>query len=196
MIRASNARPYHNIIRERTLMEIKATTTYSYAVYKDFIRFSLNKGKYYKLKQRLLVLIIGLGLLEVIFFKKTTEDNSFSWLLTVLVIMCLAVFIFMYFVYPKIAFKSAKKMANIKNEYIFKIDELVASANTPEISANAILKYSMIYKVYETDKYFFFYIQKQQAYILEKKEIVNGTAEQIREAVSKCMPEKSYIICN
>lgn len=178
-------------------MEVKFNSSFSYNVYKDYIHFNLNKGKYRRLIGIIFSIIIALGLLASVFLIVIGSYDSLSDLLPTLTLLAIIfIYIFMYFFIPKIAYNSAKKFASIVTEYIFKEDEVTMTSNSPEYSSNSITKYSTLHKVYETNKYIYLYILPVQAYVVEKGKITDSEVEQIRNVVSKCIPEKRYIIRN
>ena len=46
-------------------------------------------------------------------------------------------------------------------------------------------RYFMLYRVFETDKYFYLYVNKENAFLLSKKTFSKGTAEEFSEFIKK-----------
>lgn len=176
-------------------MEIKAKTTYNYEVYRDFQRFNIFKGKNSANGKVWILIISFVGIAVSIFNLIAFGSDSIVWLMMAIIILADLLFGYMYFIVPKIQYKSAKKFADIENNYIFKDDELSTTSNNAQYNGSSTMKYEMIFKVYESKDYFFIYINKMQAYIVDKSQIIDGTAEEIRAAILKYLPPKKYIVC-
>ncbi len=174
-------------------MEIKATTTYSYEIYKEYTKFSMYKGKTY-IKWLFLTTIV-LGTILSLYGFINDDDTTISLVFMILIILMVVIMIFSSCILPKIMYKSMKNISDIKNEFIFKDDEFSTVSSSLQFNGNSTTKYEMLYKVYETPKYFYIYINKAQAYIVNKSEIIDGTAEQIRDSFLKHLTHKQYIIC-
>lgn len=119
------------------------------------------------------------------------EYVSFSNLLVVIAVVGVA--FFMYWGIPKLHYKQLDKMKNTENEYIF-CDEVIKVSSKGEVyNGGGELKYSTIPKVIETSKYLFVFQSKNQAYLIEKATITNGTVDDIREKLKQYV-KKKYVV--
>lgn len=104
-------------------------------------------------------LVSGIG----IFIKESdTRRLVISILLTI-------VWLALVFLPPYLSVKRKYKIKDYTNEYEFYEDKLVAKN---EFTSEEI-PYSSLYKVYETKRYFYFYINKKNALIVEKGKFKN-----------------------
>ncbi|MHB1484271.1 MAG: YcxB family protein [Saccharofermentanales bacterium] len=177
-------------------MEVKAITAYDFPCIKEFVRFTLFKGKGQNITGKKIGLVV---LMSVVFCLSLINMiiNSFEAGIIVffITLMIICIFGYLYFIYPKKVYKSAKKLASMKNEYLFQEDEFTMTSDNPEFSGKSTMKYTFLNMVYETEDYFYLFIDKAQAYIVRKSDITNGTSEQIRETIIYNMPPEKYIIC-
>ena len=109
-------------------------------------------------------------------------------------ILVLFIDMFIYFAMPKIQYNSMSKMKNVGNDYVFYDDEITVSSVSEHLSAKDVLKYSIMVKAYETEKYFFFYISKRQVFVVDKATLEGGTAEDLRVKLLSVLGKK-YIRC-
>jgi hypothetical protein len=70
------------------------------------------------------------------------------------------------------------------------------TSENPQYQGNAKMKYSLLHKVYETNDHIFLFINAVQAYLVDKSQITNGTAEELGVLISKHLTPKKYIVCN
>ena len=62
------------------------------------------------------------------------------------------------------------------------------------INSNGDIKYSALFKVCETPEYIYLFFRLNQAYILKKSGIIDGTPEQLRAILMNNIPKKKYFI--
>lgn len=87
----------------------------------------------------------------------------------VISILLTMVWLTLVFLPPYMSVKRKYKTKDYTNEYEFYEDKLVAKN---KFASEEIL-YSSLYKVYETKRYFYFYINKKNALIVEKDNFKN-----------------------
>lgn len=174
-------------------MEIKASSIYDLKTTKALIRLNMFKKNDPK-KQILIYGIIVLVLFVFLIIGLiATGDSSYVGLIFLLALSS-SVYSYMYFLFPKTSYKATKKLADVKNSFIFKDDEILLSSNTAEYTGNAAIKYTMLYKVMETSEYLFIYQNKVQVYIVDKSTIENGSVNDLRQVLSNVL-KKKYIVC-
>ena len=109
-------------------------------------------------------------------------------------IFCIALFNFMWFLMPKVNFEKRKLAKNVKNEYIFSEDDFQMSSNSIESSSSSKIKYSQIYKIYETKDYFYLFLDKASAAIVKKSGIENASTEDLRNLFESNLSKDKFKI--
>ena len=136
---------------------------------------------------------IGLALLiltEMILFG---PDRQSIMLIIVDAVLVLLNF-YLYFWFAKIQYNALHLMKNTVNTYHFHENRIKVFSAGAQYSGEAELQYSMIPKVMETQKYLFIFQSKNQAYVVDKTTIVNGSMEDIRTKLHQSSKAK-YILC-
>ena len=136
---------------------------------------------------------IGLALLilaEMILFGVDRQ----SIMLIIVDVMLILLNFYMYFGFPKIQYNALHLMKNTENTYIFQESKIKVFSKGAQYTGEAELQYSMIPKVMETKKYLFIFQSKNQAYVVDKATIVNGTIEDVRAKLHQSSKSK-YIVC-
>ena len=133
-------------------------------------------------------------LLFVIAERNIYKFDSTPIILTVALMLMMLIDGFVYFILPKIQYRSLAKLKEAENEYVFFDDYIKVFSNSQEYKGEAKIEYSLFVKVFETSKYFFLYETKTQVFIVDKNTITDGSAEQIREKLSPILKSK-YVIC-
>ena len=175
-------------------MEIKAKAIFDY----DSIR-ALTYVSIYKKKNPKKAFVwmniwcIGLALLiltEIILFGADRQ----SIMLIIVAVMLMLLNFYLYFGFAKIQYNALHHMKNTENTYVFHENKIKVFSIGTQYTGEAELQYSMIPKVMETQKYLFIFQSKNQAYIVDKTTIVNGTMEDVRAKLQQSSKAK-YIVC-
>lgn len=174
-------------------MTINADCTYDLNSIEAFHRMNMF-GKVNPIKRMKLFGIIDLILAFLLIIELIAFGNNiFLWILLCVLFVSTVVYCFMFFVFPKMQYKSAMKFANIHNKFVFSDDEFFVSSDTQEYSGNSRIKYSMLYKAVETNAYYFLFQNKISAFIVDKSNINENErtvlSQLLRNSVSK------YIRC-
>lgn len=98
----------------------------------------------------------------------------------------------MCFMLPRIQLNI--KVKDVGNDYVFREDGFSAVTVSENFSGRDDMKYILIIKVFETEKYFFIYINKRQMFVVDKATVEGGTAWDIREKLSR-VPGGKYVRC-
>ena len=173
---------------------IKASTVYDYETTRELYRFSIYKSKNPKI---FLVLFNVCALIVVALFIVNFSIFSYDYSILVcmlIMIFCIALFNFMWFLMHKVNFEKRKLAKNAKNEYIFNEDDFEMSSNSIESSSSSKIKYSQIYKIYETKDYFYLFLDKASAAIVEKSGIENASAEDLRNLFESNLSKDKFKI--
>ena len=177
------------------IMGMKATTIYDYKTYKKWMNFHMKRGRFPKLKGRLILGIVLFLFLMILLptcfaaFESGIQSVSRAFIPLLWFILLLS----LWFLYPRINFQLVgPNLCNSSDAYTFRADEFYVSSNSPKISSNSQTKYDALYKVYETDTSFYLYINLSMAYIVEKDKIENGTPMDLRNLIKPHLPPKKY----
>lgn len=155
--------------------EIKATTTYTKENFMEFQKYHFFKRFW---KFRLVFTLFGLlfCLISIVAFFE--QDIVFGITELVLGIFLLIEFNTPIFPYlqGKHFLKSDSMTLNLENQFTFKEKEMIVE------NKHAVSKvlYDEIYCVKETEKFFYIYINKMNAFLLEKANIKDGKVEEVR----------------
>ena len=180
-------------------MEIKVTTVYDEKTIKDYITFSLHKGRNYKTRQRIFFFVwpvLMLLLLGVIVLAAVTDTVSeMPGTVIPLFFFCLLAWVGFSYLLPSFSFSRAKKLLGMENTYVFYEDEFLVSSESPLLQGNSKMKYSAMHKVYETGNYMYLFITSAQAYLLDKTKIAGETAAELTALLSRQLPPGKYVVC-
>lgn len=174
-------------------MEITFLTTMDQKTVKAFYRAVL----YAKNPKKSMVLYtVFLFLLAAIYL---WQGHTYGWstgLIVLSAIMAIAAISqpFLYYVLPQIKFRAYDKRQGLAIKYVFGDEEVQIFAETPDFEDKAKIKYAMIDRVKETNDYFYIYMSKRQAFVVDKATAVGGTAEEVRSKLRSCLGKKHYKI--
>lgn len=176
---------------EELKMEIKASVTFDREVCKAFtdVHFykKQNPKKIKALKFISAVVTTAIAVAAMICLD--VENPTFF-------VICSSacwVIVAMDFVVLKRGQKTLSYLNGTRQEYVFTDDEITATMSGAELSGTSRLKYSAVFKVMETSKYFFIYQASNSAYIIDKSTLSGGTAEELRAKFSPL--GQKYIVC-
>lgn len=102
---------------------------------------------------------------------------------------------FVHFGCPRLQYRAHKKMHELGavTEYIF-CDELIKiTSNQDRCNVCGEAKYDLFIKVIETSDYLFLFLKKDQALVVDKATIVNGSIDDIRQKFLPHLKKKYYI---
>lgn len=174
-------------------MEIRAKCKYDYETCKAVAHIDAYRKSNPK-KTIIFRAIFCVALLMLNFVIAFTGEVYVGYSVAVAAALIFLIDMFMYFGMPKIQYNSMSKMKDIGNDYIFYDDEFFAESVSEKFSGQDVIKYSLLEKAFETDRYFFIYINRRQTFVVDKATIEGGTAEEIKEKLSLQLGKK-YIRC-
>ena len=174
-------------------MEIKAKCKFDYETCKAISRVdAYRKSNPKKIVISRTVFCIALTMLN--FAVASSGDIDIGYTIAIAAALVLLIDMFMYFVMPGIQYNSMSKMKNIGNDYVFYDEEFTVASESEEFSGHNVTKYTILVKVYETEKHFFIYISKRQLFVVDKATLEGGTAEDLSKKLSSVLGKK-YIRC-
>ena len=160
------------------------TTQITYDIYKKYCRFSMFKGRLYKV-QPILIYIIGALIIPLTLYLGFSFGFNTMDIVAITVLPIIIISItYSMFISPKVYYKSAKNISSI-NRYNFS-EEYMTTESTSEL-ANGFSKimYSALHKVYEIDELIFIFVTKSQAYIIPKKDCSYQSIIDLRRILKK-----------
>jgi len=176
-------------------MEIKATSIYNLKTTQALMRLNMFKKADPKKRMRVEAIIATVLLALTIFDLIAFERSPSIWMMLGVLIVGTLLHSYMYFWLPKIRYKSSGKFADIQNTFIFRENEMSISSSIDNYTGSSSLKYTMLFKVMETNDYFFLFQNKLHEYVVDKSTIEGGTADGIRRVLMDVL-KTQYIICN
>lgn len=163
-------------------MTIKAENTVDFEDIKQ-----LNKSSSASVKIMLGVFIAAMIILMVISLCTGNSVRNIK-ISVVGILWCIFVYVFMFIVNPRTTYKKfRKKYGNVPVKYTLNEKSMGISIENTDGSWDIRKNYRDILKFTETDKYFFIHIKRNEAYILKKSGISQGTAEDIKNIVTREM---------
>ncbi len=165
-------------------LKFKNVTKFNDKMYDEFLRFHTKKNL---LKYIFSILIIVIALSYVIIY-----NIKISNIKSIFLIFIFMIFIVLYkIISPKIKIKQEKESKKIKEEYEFEFWFYEDYFLIKRLEKQEKFLYRHIYRAYETNNFFYLYINKDNAFILNKKGFLKGSIEDFKDFISvKCILKK------
>ncbi len=176
-------------------MEIKAQGTLNYETVKASLHVTIYKKTKPKKAVALRLLFTALAMAFCIFNMVAFGFSSYMLLSFFAMLLGGFIFIYMYFLLPKIRFKAMGKMQNVTNNYVFTDNAIICSSSTDGYEGKAEVNYSVICKVIETSQYMLIYQTSNNFYVLEKATVSGGSVDDLRRKLF-CLLGENYVIYN
>ncbi len=156
----------------------KNKTRYTKQIYKEFLEF--HQEKYGATYMGYTVLLIILFIFCIIL-----QIQSRNYLLSILTLCILIGFVFWRLYNPIKTVQKEIQSEKIENqqEFIFKFYERKFIIYGKKMKSE--IKYWKLYKIFETDDYFYLYIDKDHAFLLSKNGFEIGTPNNFREFIKR-----------
>ena len=160
-------------------LKFKNITKCSKEMYNEFLTFH---NKKFAMKERLQLLFILFVIAYMIVFNIKFGNFKYLALISIILLICF----FAYKVYrretaPKREMKSSK-IVN-KDEIVYEFYNLYV--NVSRNGNNGRLWYNKIYKIYQDNDNFYFYLDDTHALIMKKNTFVKGNLKDFKEFISK-----------
>ena len=159
------------ILEERILIKMelfKNTTIYSEKIYQKFLAFHT---KEYRFSYQIYTAIICLGLLFCLIMQ-VSYHYYFSAICFAIILVC---FFLWRFFHPVTSTQKEAKTDKYQNQaYTFLFYEKSMEIDT----SNSIItiSYSHLYKIFETNEFFYFYVDKKHAFLIDKTGFENNSS--------------------
>ncbi|MBQ3005583.1 MAG: YcxB family protein [Clostridia bacterium] len=187
-------------MRIRASVQHNFETSKALAYITAFKKYNPKKRFIFLTVLRLVLLLVVVFELAILLYFESAYGivYNFKWFMILFIIISLwliASGFWVYYFFPKIQYNSMLKMKNFRDEYFFSDEAFIDTVSNEEYNERTEIRYSMLFKVYETSQYFFIFRNKIEAYVVDKSTIEGGTAEDIRNKLSEVLKDK-YYICN
>lgn len=156
----------------------KNKTKYTKDVYKKYLEFHQEKfGRKYTFTTIVIILLLSFCIITNLIYK--------NYPTACLLIIALISYCFYQFFYPVKKIQKELKTEKFEKEqtFTFKFYEKYFSiSNNKQIEE---IKYWKLYKVYESKEFFYLYIDKEHAFLLNKSTFVKGNPEDFFKFIKK-----------
>lgn len=149
----------------------KNTTKYSKKTYDEFLKFHNDRfGHMYTF----ITLLIAIGLFYLISMQVIYHN------ITVAIILCvlLTIFFLWRLLHPVSEISKEYKSDKIKNKKEFTFYFYEKNFKIRDNMNHEIMKYFKLYKIYETNDFFYLYSDKTHSYIIEKSGFTKGNPDE------------------
>ena len=142
-------------------MEIKARCKYNYETCKAIAHvYSYKKRNPLKAFIFTMVFCLLFGIADIYVIQSSNVGIE-NYLILILIAFVLILEPVNFFLIPHIQYKSLSKMMDLGNDYIFRDEDFTAQTASEEFSGDSVVKYSFLYKAFETKDYFFLFQNKR-----------------------------------
>ena len=156
-------------------MEISACSNRSYNAYKKFFNVT---NKWWDPFCILLLAICVFFIVVIINSMVHQGAKEYIALLTEFAILGCVIVIMMLSI-PKISYKRTKNSNNLEEEFTFSENGISVCTKGQGFSSETIINYQFVLKICETKEFYFIYINRVQAYIVDKSTLAGGTNNQL-----------------
>ncbi len=174
-------------------MEIRAKCKYDYETCKAVAHIDAYRKSNPK-NTVILRAVFCIALTVLNFAVAAGGELYMGYTVAVAAVLILLIDMFMYFGMPRIQYNSMSKLKDVENSYIFYDDEFFTETVSESFSGQDVMKYSLLEKAFETERFFFIYINKRQTFVVDKATLEGGSAEEIKEKLTSVLGKK-YIRC-
>lgn len=154
------------------------TTKYNTKIYDEFIKFHSNK---FRFRYNSYTLIISVALLFLI----ATHIKHYNYNISIVLCIILTIFVLWRIFNPILKVQKEYNSDKIQKEtkHTFKFYEDKFSVEDKKQIATS--KYSKIYKIFETENFFYIYVDITHSLVLEKEKFVIGTSDEFSTFIKK-----------
>ena len=156
----------------------KNKTKYSKEIYEEFLDFHQEKyGTSYYIYTALIVLALLFCIILQFKYK--------NYLISILTMLILLIFLMWRFYHPTKVIENEMKSKKIEKEqeFIFKFFDRYFTIYSQKL--NRQIRYWQLRKIFETEEFFYLYIDKTHALLLDKNGFEIGDSEQFRKFMKR-----------
>ncbi len=167
-------------------MEIKASAVYG----KDaIVKFSKSQ-----IKDNKIIFIITIVLSMFCALVSIISLTGRLYIEGIGLLLLMAFFLlYTFYLMPIINYKqNMRKFGDIKQDYVFADKKLTATTDSCGVKGSSEIEYASLIKITETKEYWFIYITKVQAMIVDKSTVTDGSIEDLRALLIKNIDNGKY----
>ena len=120
--------------------------------------------------------------------------SQLDWYPIFCLMMVGLLYIYIFFVLPKLQYKWLGKLKDGVNEYVFLDESMRITSRAEAYNSDGEIQYTLLHKAAETSKYLFIYINQRQVYLVDKSSLSFTDMELLRKKL-QCVLGKKYIVC-
>ena len=166
-------------------VKLISTTKYNLDAFKKFHRFNMFKGN--RIVCTLCIALIAAGLGFSIYMLALSGDSAYIFALVMLGLLSLYL-VFGCFIMPIMSNKSSS-VSSGSNRFTFD-EEGIRLGEEDSQQFKRLLRYKSLYRAYETDDWFYIYMFKQSALMVDKSGFSEGNPDDLRELLNSQMNSK------
>jgi len=174
-------------------MRIEATTQVTYSDYLSFFHFNFMQGKRSPLQAWITLFMPPV--LFIIFAVLVIQNpkDLFNLVAALIMLFLMIVLGLILWLMPRRYYRSIKKYLDMPCSFVFDDDHFIADSNSPLWQGHTDGQYEMLHRVYETDRFFYVYINSNQAHLVGKADISVGSAAELRQLFLKKLGNRFII---
>ena len=171
---------------------IKADVKYDKAAYTGLMRYSVLSSPY-----KLVPYVVITVFLGILFLLYISSDAFLVFLAMFVFVLVIDVkVIFGYFIKPKIRLKKLTDDNIITNHFIFAEESILVTSKSKSKTSSSTVKYEWVIKACEDKNAFYLFVNKDGGLIITKKDIMNGSENQLRAFLCSKIPAKQNKLKN
>ena len=162
---------------------------YTYEEYNEFSAFCLYKTKHYKALNTFVLILVPVMIAVIFFCDPDSFSRTMGWILLALYPFYLA----SLFLIPKIGYQQMLKLVSGGVTFTFENDEIhIDTLSGGAYKENAVMRYELLVKIYETPTMFYLFIPGTNAYLVSKRGFLSGSPEELRSLLAGKIGSKQY----
>lgn len=175
-------------------MTIKASTEYTKESLIKLAKYSSARSTSQIVTYTVLEIIMLAMSLMLILTSESTAELLISLLIItpVLLLVCPLIVRFLPVFLIKTGKAQGMEQIGCVNNFALTEEEILVDSKSTLGRGNSRLNYSALESVHETEEAFYLYISKQQAYILNKSDITEGTVSELQSLLKEKVPK--YVV--
>ena len=159
-------------------MEIRASITYGAREYLSLLRFVWFRGVPYKAALGLGTFVLFISVLGCIYGAASGQKAVTGVFLVFLYLDFMLWGIPQYYC-GRIFKKHSAEFISLKNDYVFRENELEIKTSSPRYNGVSSIKYEDIFKICETDEYIYIFVEKGKGHIVLKSTLKDSEIKRI-----------------
>jgi len=173
---------------------IEVKTKYTLEMHKEFLRFLFFRGEHYRQKQTSYTL---LGILLIALWLALFFTTPFSYIPAVLLAVGVFLLLWAHMIPALLSRQNNKEASDLMQaglDIVFDENDLSLSSEADSVSGTSKLRYSALYKVYETKNDFYIFLTPAHAFLVSKTDFIKGVPGDLRSMLQAKLNDL-FVIC-